>query len=201
VLNDLETLLMHSGSLCEHLDRLRCGILVCDARARVHWLNVSAKRLLAGGPLRLAGSSLRGDSPANTAKLMNELAQAEAAVGNHVRHLQLGHGGWALHMAIQVASERSTMMLVLTSACREIDIPTDALIRLFGLTPAEAHLVAALVAGSTLEEHAQQRGVSVGTVRVQLKHAQAKTGSRRQSDLVRLVLSSAAAHLLSGHAT
>ena len=88
-------------------------------------------------------------------------------------------------------------MLVLTPAQGGCDIPPDALAKMFGLTPAEARLTGALVTGSTVEQYAQHRGVSVGTVRVQLKQVQAKTGARRQSELVRLVLSSAAAQLLS----
>ena len=67
--------------------------------------------------------------------------------------------------------------------------------RLFGLTPTEARLLGSLATGSSVEDYAQQRGVSVGTARVQLKQIQSKTGQHRQSDLVRLVLSSAAAHL------
>jgi DNA-binding CsgD family transcriptional regulator len=197
VLSGRETLLMDNRSLHEHVDRLRCGILICDADARVHWLNSSAERLLVNGALRLFDSRLLGDRPADTVKLMNELAQAEAAGGSDtVRYLRLGQAGWALHIAIQASARPSTMMLILTPASAELDISTDALMRLFDLTPAEACLAVALVGGSTLEEHAQQRGVSVGTLRVQLKHIHAKTGARRQSDVVRFVLSSAAAHLL-----
>jgi DNA-binding CsgD family transcriptional regulator len=198
VLTDrLQESLMHDRRLREHLDRLRCGIVLCDAAARVHWLNGTAERLLTTGPLRLVAARLRGNSTADTAQLMHELAEAEAASGT-VRYLRLGHGEGTRHVAIQAASQPSTMVLILTSASRGADIPTDALIRLFGLTPTEARLVAALATGSTVEQYAQQRGVSVGTARVQLKQVQAKTGARRQAELVGLVLSSAAAHLVSG---
>jgi DNA-binding CsgD family transcriptional regulator len=178
------------------LDRMRCGIVFCDIDARVHWLNRSAERLLADGPLHLVGSRLRADSDAQTAELMSELA--EPTVGNTARYLRLGQGERALHLAIQVCVHPSTMVLTLTSPSRSTNIPTDALMRLFGLTPTEALLVAALAAGNTVEQYAQQRGVSVGTARVQLKKIQRKTGAQRQSDLVRIVWSSAAAHLSLG---
>jgi DNA-binding CsgD family transcriptional regulator len=183
-----------------HLDRLRCGMVFCDAEGRVNWLNRSAERLLAAGPLRLVGSRLLGDSQADTTKLMNELAEADAAGGHTARYLRLGRGEGALHVAIQAGAQPSTLVLTLTSPSRGADLPTDALVQLFGLTPTEACLVAALATGSTPEQYAQQRGVSMTTVRGQLRRIKVKTGLQRQSDLVRLVWSSAVAHLSSGPA-
>jgi DNA-binding CsgD family transcriptional regulator len=191
---------MQDQRLRGQLDRLRCGMVFCDAEGRVDWLNRSAQRLLATGPLRLVGSHLFVDSEAETETLMNELAEGVAAAGNAVRYLRLGQGELTLHVAIQPqpGTQPSAVVLTLTSPSQVVDIPTDALIRLFDLTPTEAGLVAALATGSTLEQYAQQRGASVGTARVHLKHVQRKTGARRQSDLVRLVWSSAAAHLSPG---
>jgi DNA-binding CsgD family transcriptional regulator len=198
VLTDpLQTPLMSDRHLRGQFDRLRCGMVFCDAEGRVHWLNRSAERMLTDGPLRLAGSRLLGDCEADTTKLMNELAQAGSPGDNTARHLRLGRGERELHVAIQAAAQPSTMALTLTSPRRSADIPTDALIQLFGLTPTEALLVAALAAGSTLEQFAQQRGTSAETARVHLKRVNIKTGVQRQSDLVRLVWSSAATYLSS----
>jgi DNA-binding CsgD family transcriptional regulator len=191
---------MYDRSLRKHLDRLRCGMVFCDAEGRVGWLNRSAEQLLAAGALRLVGSRLVGDSQADTKKLMNELAEAGSAGSQMARYLRLGRGEGALHVAIQAAAQPSTLVLTLTSPIRGADLPIDALVQLFGLTPTEARLVAALVTGSTLEQYAQQRGVSLATVRVQLRRVKVKTALQRQSDLVRLVWSSAAAQLSSGFA-
>jgi DNA-binding CsgD family transcriptional regulator len=128
--------------------------------------------------------------------LIAELGQAQRAGERAVRYLRLGQGEQALHIAIQAAADPATLVLVLTEARGIGELPTEALTRMFGLTPTEARLLGALATGSTVEQYAQQRGVSIGTARVQLKQVQAKTGASRQSDLVRLVLSSAAAHLL-----
>jgi DNA-binding CsgD family transcriptional regulator len=196
----LQTSLIYDRHLCRQLDQLRCGMVFCDAEGRVDWFNRSAARLLAAGPLRLIGSRLIGDTEADTTKLLNELAKAGAAGNNAVRYLRLGWDDWALHVAIQASAQSSTLVLTLTSPSRGADLPIDALVQLFGLTHTEAGLVAALATGSTLEEYAQQRGVTVGTTRVQLRRVQVKTATRRQSDLVRLVWSSAAAHLSSGFA-
>ena len=56
-----------------------------------------------------------------------------------------------------------------------------------GLTRAEAEVALAITEGATVAEAAEVRGVSVHTVRDQVKAAMSKTGSRRQADLVRAV--------------
>lgn len=57
----------------------------------------------------------------------------------------------------------------------------------FGLTRSEAEVAVALSAGQIITEIAALRAVSVHTVRNQVKSAMAKTSSRRQADLIRLV--------------
>jgi DNA-binding CsgD family transcriptional regulator/PAS domain-containing protein len=57
----------------------------------------------------------------------------------------------------------------------------------FGLTPAEARLAIALAAGADLKSEADRLGIAPGTVRKQLKSIFAKTGSRRQSELVAML--------------
>jgi DNA-binding CsgD family transcriptional regulator len=182
----------------EQLDRLRCGIVFCDVAARVHWLNGSAVRLLAAGALRLIGARLVADGEADMQTLLHQLAEAAAAADNTARYLCLGQGKRTLHVAVQVGVSSSSIALTLTSPSRPADISTDALIQLFGLTPTEACLLAALATGSSVGQYAQQRRVSVETARVQLKSCLKKTGVQRQSELVRLVWSSAVAYLSSG---
>ena len=57
------------------------------------------------------------------------------------------------------------------------------------LSKAEADLVQAVAAGWSLTEAAHSRGVAVSTVRQRMKSILSKTGCRRQSELVHLVLS------------
>ena len=67
--------------------------------------------------------------------------------------------------------------------------PAVELLRnLHDLTPAEAELVGHLARGRSLEEAARARGVSINTVRSQLKQVFSKTGTSRQGELVQLVL-------------
>jgi DNA-binding CsgD family transcriptional regulator len=61
------------------------------------------------------------------------------------------------------------------------------LIEIFGVTPAEAKLIAHLVDGLTLTAAAAALGVSRNTARAQLSSIFAKTGVNRQNQLVKLV--------------
>ncbi len=60
--------------------------------------------------------------------------------------------------------------------------------RVFGLTKAEAKLTLAIVNGMTATEYAEKNGISINTVYSQIKEVLAKTGTRRQAELVKLVL-------------
>lgn len=64
----------------------------------------------------------------------------------------------------------------------------EALHRLYGLSRAEVRIAEALADGATVAEMAEAFGVTVNTVRHQLKQVLAKTDGRRQSDVVALVL-------------
>ncbi len=64
----------------------------------------------------------------------------------------------------------------------------EVLTKLYALTHSEAEMVRLLALGFSLEEAASKRGVSMNTARSHLKHAFAKTGTSRQGELVRLVI-------------
>lgn len=57
----------------------------------------------------------------------------------------------------------------------------------YGLSPSEVRLVQALMEGSSLKEFAAGNQLTYETVRSYLRHVLVKTGTRRQSDLVRLI--------------
>jgi DNA-binding CsgD family transcriptional regulator len=68
-------------------------------------------------------------------------------------------------------------------------MPQMALLRnRFRLTPAEARLVLRLVTGDSLQSAAKALGVKYGTVRTHLKTVFQKTGTRRQAELVIVIM-------------
>lgn len=78
-------------------------------------------------------------------------------------------------------------LLVVVRPSRQAEDGVVAVAGRLGLTRAEAAIAMGLVDGATLAEIADARGVSIHTVRVQVKSALSKAGVRRQIDLVRLV--------------
>ena len=60
---------------------------------------------------------------------------------------------------------------------------------LYGLTPAESRVADLLLQGLDAGEAANRLGLTLGTVRLQTKRVMAKTGTRRQAELMRLGLS------------
>lgn len=83
----------------------------------------------------------------------------------------------------------SANFVLFATPVTEPNAPTaDLLSGLFDLSSAEASVARGVANGQSLHEIAQVRGVSLETIRSQLKGALAKTGTRRQVDLVRLLL-------------
>ena len=66
--------------------------------------------------------------------------------------------------------------------------PDDLILQqVFGLTPAETRLAKRLAGGEDLSGIAEDFGLKIGTVRMQLKAIFWKTGTRRQAELVALL--------------
>ena len=65
--------------------------------------------------------------------------------------------------------------------------------QLFNLTPAETALALELTNGLSLEEAAEALGIRRNTARAHLRSIFSKTGVRRQTELVRIMLNSVAA--------
>jgi DNA-binding CsgD family transcriptional regulator len=63
------------------------------------------------------------------------------------------------------------------------------LMQIFQLSPAEARLSRAVAHGQDLEAFALEQGVKMTTIRTQMASIYGKTNVRRQTDLVRLILS------------
>jgi DNA-binding CsgD family transcriptional regulator len=58
----------------------------------------------------------------------------------------------------------------------------------YGLTPAEARLTMALLAGRRLADYAAEQKISLNTAKYYLKEVFTKTGHTRQADLLRDLL-------------
>jgi DNA-binding CsgD family transcriptional regulator len=178
------------------LSLLRVGVVLLASDGRVVSANRSAQRAIRrGDALFVVENRLRARDPRESGELGRLVAQAaeqaSAALEASIA-LSRASGGRPLALVIRpLAADATTRGCVAVFICdpeQEADAETETLVRLYRLTTAEARVARALVRGRTLEEAARQFRVSVHTARIHLKHALAKTESRRQSDLVRLLM-------------
>jgi DNA-binding CsgD family transcriptional regulator len=80
------------------------------------------------------------------------------------------------------------ILVLVTDPERSSSFPDSVLRALYGLMPAETEVANGLLMGYSLEEIASLRRVTLGTVRIQMKSLLSKTGTSRQSELVRLLM-------------
>jgi DNA-binding CsgD family transcriptional regulator len=81
----------------------------------------------------------------------------------------------------------AAFLLVVTSLVAPKAPAADLLHGLFDLSPAEARVARGLIEGRTVEEIANANALARETIRSQLKSVLAKTGTRRQAELVGLL--------------
>lgn len=84
--------------------------------------------------------------------------------------------------------QRYLILLVVRELSSKAKIDTNLISKYFRLSPAEGRMCAALAAGLTLSDAAEQLGITRETARQRLKQIFYKTGVSRQVDLITLLL-------------
>jgi len=187
----------------EMLNRLRQGVLLVDAGARVIFANSAAERMLrAGGGVFLGRDGLRAETAGETRLLRRAIADCAEPRD------ELGRAGGRLRLArehgapltVLVIPHRARFAWIDVARPRAILFVTDpeeaAVVRRenlyqdFGLTPAEAGFAREVLKADGLQAAADRLGISLTTARTHLAHVFDKTGTRRQAELVRLILQS-----------
>ena len=179
------------------LDRMDCSVMLLGAEQRIDWANAAAQRLLRrASALRIVAGHLDCAEPGDSQRLRDFIAQVRAG-RLPMATLAVGRcGAMPLHLRIEplhdACNSNASVAIFLCEPGAAVALDPGALAILFGLTPAEAQLAAALGAGASVAEHAATRGITIGTARIQLKQVLAKTGTGRQSELVRRLCNSLA---------
>jgi DNA-binding CsgD family transcriptional regulator/PAS domain-containing protein len=185
------------------LDALPVGVILLGARGEVMAVNRRAREIVdAGDGIGLTRDGVVAARPAETARLRQKIGEAQQTA----RGVGVGAGGLLLlprpsllrPLQVLVAPLRAgRVVLGCDAACVALFVADpehrpiasgSVLATLYGLTPAESRLASHLAAGRTIEEASAELGIALGTARTHLKHVLAKTGARRQSELVGLVL-------------
>jgi PAS domain S-box-containing protein len=190
------------------LDLLSTGMALVDRDCRLLLANRSASRLFdAGDGLTLMHGRV-GAAGRQQMEQLRDLVDRACAFQEHdgaeamfAGVMTVDRGGDVRPLSIMVApvqlsTEADGNSQVAAVFIRDLEVrqtvPPEALAELFGLTPAEARVVVELVKGKRPQEVADDLSVSLNTVRNQLKQIFSKTSTGRQSELISLVLSSAA---------
>ena len=215
-----ESQLRETASLAT-LERMAAGVVLLDRRARLHFANSAARRqfgntglwnllALGDGGEKLALASpmhlLNGDLQRAIAVALDPLSQpmpdhfSEALVlldpvGKPccvVHVASLGHDT-ADRQFVGDAGGGARAIVFLYDLAAASAVPPRLLARLFGLTPAESRAALQLLQGGGVDAMSARLGVAANTLKSQLKSVYGKTGTHRQADLLKLMLSLAAA--------
>lgn len=171
-----------------------------DVHGRIQRMSPLAEAMLgAGAALRSVNGVLTATLPDEDAALRRLIAQAGSrdpatAAGGAMRLRGTGGASYGLDVAPLGPRSSATwstepIILITVASGPAPALPTELrLRRRFGLTPAETRVALAIAQGGTLREVADGAAISIHTVRAQLSTIFAKTGCRRQADLIRTLL-------------
>lgn len=172
------------------LDRLQHGVMLVGRDARVLFANRAAEALLQANVLRTERGALAAPRKAETAALHALIAGEGGAL------TALRAGGLPLvvtvvpmrHAAPWLAGRQPAAIVFIADAGTDALPLAQRLQALFGLTPAQAALAREIARGDGLDAAAARLGVTRATARTHLAQLFAKTRTRRQAELVRLLL-------------
>lgn len=186
------------GERASTYDRMRIGMVIADAQARLLYVNETADAILSAPESGL--DARRGVLEAGRLTLTLRRLIAEAAAKSDGRQGLGGYlavpaaDGMRRSLAVTVAPmpDAGRYGLATVRAATvfiqpfEADLPSDfqaRMMMLFGLTKREAEIAAALASGLSMQDAAETYRVSIHTARSHLAQLFAKTGTRQQSQL------------------
>jgi DNA-binding CsgD family transcriptional regulator/PAS domain-containing protein len=193
--------LNHSASV-ETLNRLEQGILFVDLNAKIVFANKAAEKLFADRDLRQTKGRLQANSSAETATLHAVIAKCTATrnelqqSGFVSARRQPGRSPLSLLIAPLPMETSSGLVTPQPMAVIFVNDPDKSnkpaavqLRKKFGMTPAEAAFAVEISTGDGIQAAADRLSISRATARTHLSRIFDKTGTRRQAELVRVLLS------------
>lgn len=182
-----------AAQLGDVIDGLAAGVVLVDGEGRLVHANTAARHLLESRGLLATGGRdgyrLRGTR-------LPDLLPAVRHAQPNSHSIELPDGArYVAHVlpltdarrALAGAHRGATAALFLQPERPELRYAPEAMAKAFELTPTELRVVVATMQHGGVAEVAEALGVGVATVRTHLHRIFAKTGSKRQADLVKLV--------------
>ena len=197
---DLKTI--EAAAWAETFNGIRAGVVLVDSAGRIVQSNSAGHDLLTAGTIVHAREGRLGATDAEADRAIKD-ATAASAAGD----ASLGIGGIAVSLRAPNQPPFLAHVLPLTSGSRraagaayaavaaifireaafDMPSPPEVIAKTYGLTPMELRILIAIVEVGGVPAVAEALGMGATTVKTHLGHLYAKTGTRRQADLVKLV--------------
>lgn len=171
------------------VDQLRHGMILVDRDGRLISANRAARAILAARDGLYEGPcGLRAETIGLTHRLRRMVAAAADATGTSAS-IALPGRVRSTPLSVGISPLRAGAALVLVADADNAPTPSPEQLRcLYGLTDAESAVTVAVTRGEGLAAVAAGLGVGIATARTHLHHVFQKTGTRRQAQLVGLIV-------------
>lgn len=190
----------------EALDLLNIGLMVCSPSAELLVANQTAEQILrARDGLELDSDQILSTTHDDSSSLKDLVrAVAKTAGAKEVVHrdsafaVQRSAGKRPLTIFVRAVNAKSdvpapneaAVLIMILDSAQPIETAETELRQLYGFTTTEARLANHLMEGLSLEDCCGPMGIRRTTARMHLRNIFAKTGVRRQGELVSLLLKS-----------
>jgi DNA-binding CsgD family transcriptional regulator len=188
------------------LDLLNIGVVICGSSGELLVANDTAQEILrARDGLEVDAQGVLCATCQNGASLAGVIEKVARTATNGKDNkadsafaVQRPSGKRALTLFVRAVNERSesraaheaAVLVMILDAALPVKATELELRQLYGFTSMEAQLANLLMEGMGLEDCCDELGIRRTTVRMHLRNIFAKTGARRQGELVSLLLKS-----------
>ena len=196
------------GLLLDALDNLTTGVFLVGPKARLLYMNHSAQQIVdQHDGVSVDANNLHLASSRETARLRRlvptsltlDLESGPGRAGGEMRATRPSGRPAFVMVVIPVRPERAevrvlmgleqpTAIILVSDPEKDPEADCGLIQRCFALTPAESRLASLLIAGKSVKEISASMGVTVNTARTHLKRVLSKTGTRRQGELIQLLM-------------
>ena len=199
----LDITTIRSEALEATLNALTSGVYLTDRHGRIVYMNRAAKRQVdTSNAIRVANSHL---SPIDrTARLaldsaINEATgdEADLPTGGFTIALPAEDNGGLIATVLPLASGEpqsgafpGMVAIFVQDPIVMPSFPGQAFAELYGLTRSELRVLLAMAPGRCVKEAAEMLAIGENTAKTHLQHIHSKTGTSKQTELIRLFMSS-----------
>jgi DNA-binding CsgD family transcriptional regulator/PAS domain-containing protein len=197
---------LENNAYIKAIDQLAFGVIILNERGHVLRVNETASRMMKESQLlRVVGNYLQAGEPDHELLVANAIKALLGGTGNPAGtsgslKITAANPARSLYMLLkpihdsapEAGSPTAGIAIFLSADKLQRNVSIGAFAKLYKLSRAEVALVTELLDGVSIIDASSSLGISENTARVQLRSVFTKTGTHRQTDLIRLVLTSLA---------